>query len=383
MKPINEQGKTTAAEPKTSEQLNSTKEFAKSMDSENFEDYLKSISLRNGGVHFVSGKGYGKSTALKHIARYYSKQPNTYVIIADTILNWCLSFDSCPFFTIKEDAIQEKVKNIEINDGKSYLVWAKEYLIDREPFDFIDSMIKQKQQLILLNVELMEIDLVGTFQAKLIDHLYQRQRIKKKYHKGNLPEQYVLISEETEAVFDNSTLDRHTMSRTRKEFAEMANLRIAMFSCSQRLQEISTKFRGKMDSYLIGHTSIEDFDLKLCRMLKFSKHREEILSLGKGQWLDTKSDNIITFPDFMPNGQPYEIKSKAQQEPQLTPLQKSYHSANPLKKVAMICCAILGIYDSGKQPTEDKEQLEDDESEFDGALTLTDDYLLPPDSEQI
>ena len=283
--------------------------FAKSMEETNFEDWLKSVNLRNGGVHLVSGKGYGKSTALKHIASFYSKQPNTYVIIADTILNWNLNFDKCPFYTVKQDAITETTKDVEINDGKSYLVWAKEYNIDPEPFEFLSNMIKQKQSLILYNVELMEIDTVGVFQAKLIDFLYQRQRIKKKYWKGNIPEQYVIISEETEAVFDNSTLDRKIMSRTRKEFAEMANLRIAMFSCSQRLQEISTKFRGKMDSYLIGHTSIEDFDLKFCRMLKFSKHRKEILNLPQGSFLDSKTDStLVKFPDFKPNGEPYEIK---------------------------------------------------------------------------
>jgi hypothetical protein len=359
---------------KKTEKKGSYTEFAKSMDNGNFEDYLNTVNLRNGGVHFVSGKGYGKSTALKHIARYYSKQPNTYVIIADTILNWCLSFDTCPYYTVKEDAIQEKTKNIEINDGKSYLVWAKEYLIDPEPFRFIDAMIKQNQQLILLNVELMEIDLVGTLQAKLIDFLYQKQRIKKKYHKGNLQEQYVLISEETEAVFDNSTLDRHTMSRTRKEFAEMANLRIAMFSCSQRLQEISTKFRGKMDSYLIGHTSIEDFDLKLCRMLKFSKHREDILKLPKGSWLDTKSDSIITFPDFIPKGTPYEYKPKEK------PI-KTQPKAEPKKSLLLRYLLFLNKFNIFGASDDKDRKLSKESSELDLYMTEPEqgNEMFPPE----
>ncbi|MFZ0447349.1 MAG: hypothetical protein WAM95_22490 [Bacillus sp. (in: firmicutes)] len=351
------------------------KEFAKSMDNGNFEEYLKSVNLRHGGVHFVSSKGYGKSTALKAIARFYAKQPDTYVIICDTILNFCLDFDKCPYYTVKENAIQEKTKNIEINDGKSYLVWAKEYIIDPEPFEFLNEMIKEKQHLILFSIDLMEIDLVGIFYAKLIDFLYQKQRIKKKYHRGNLPEQYVLISEETEAVFSNSTLDRRIMSRTQKEYAEMANLRIAMFSCSQRLTEISTRYRGKMDSYLIGHTSIEDFDLKLSRMLKFSKHREDVLKLPKGSWLDTKSDSIITFPDFIPNGIPYECKPKISEQP------KTKKEPKPFGLIPFLKYLLSPrVYPKGYEPTANRkiELSKDDESEFDGILSIDDEDRLFP-----
>ncbi len=365
-------------------------EFAKTMDNGNFEEYLKSVNLRHGGVHFVSSKGYGKSTALKHIARFYANQPETnqnelFVIVADTILNFCLDFDTCPYYTVKEDAIQEKTKNVEINDGKSYLVWAKEYVIDPEPFEFLETMIKQKQHLILFSIDLMEIDLVGVFYAKLIDYLYQKQRIKKKYHKGNLPEQYILISEETEAVFSNSTLDRRIMSRTQKEYSEMANLRIAMFSCSQRLTEISTRYRGKMDSYLIGHTSIEDFDLKLCRMLKFSKHRTDVLNLPKGSWLDTKSDSIVSFPDFKANGTPYEYVKPKPQEPEpaapKTPLWKILLFGNPDKKKKPETYETATATETDN--SEDSEEEENrEESQFDGVLGIDDDDtndLFPED----
>jgi hypothetical protein len=350
------------------------KKFAKTTENENFESWLKTVNLRNGGVHFVSGKGYGKSTALKAVARYYAKQPDTTVIICDTILNWCLDFDTCPYYTVKQDAIKEQTKNVEIEDGKSYLTWAKEYIIDSEPFEFLNEMIKRKEHLILYNVELQEIETVGIFQAKTIDWLYQRQRIKKKYWKGNIPEQYVLISEETEAVFDN-TLDRRIMSRTRKQYSEMANLRIAMFSCSQRLQEISTKFRGKMDSYEIGHTSIEDFDLKLNRMLKNSKHRNEILNLPRGSWLDTKSDSIVTFPDFKAVGAPYEIKFKTQSQ-----TNQEFYDNLPLWKRIVCKIMMLKPIKTPEQPQQEDES-DDTESELDGYMTDTDDSMMMPTDE--
>lgn len=297
-----------------------------------FKEYLKTVNLRNGGVHFVSGKGYGKSTALKHIARFYAEQPNTYVIVCDTILNWALDFDKCPCYTVKQGDVREVTKNVEINDGKSYLVWAKEYIMNPEPFEFLKAMLKRKQKLILFDIELQEIDRVGIFQAKIIDFLYQKQRIKKKYWKGKLPEQYVLISEETEAVFDNSTLDRRIMNRTRKQFAECANLKIAVFSCSQRLTEISTKFRGKMDSYLLGHTNIDDFDLKIGRLLRYSKHKKGILSLPLGVFLDSKTDVLVKFPDFKPDGLPYRVKRKTETQKAI----QTYYYPMPKRKASTL-----------------------------------------------
>jgi hypothetical protein len=70
-----------------------------------------------------------------------------------------------------------------------------------------------------------------------------------------------------------------------------------------------------MDSYLIGHTNINDFDLKLCRVLKYSMHRKEVLELGVGAFLDSKTDALIRFPDFKPNGTPYQTKPKPTEKP--------------------------------------------------------------------
>lgn len=298
-----------------------TPQFAKIMNKPNFDTWLRSVNLRHGGVHICSSKGYGKSVGLRHIARFYGSQPNTYVIIVDTLPNWCQKFDRVPYFTVLESDVREVSSNIEISEGFSYLTWAKRYYINDLPFKFLDRMLRQKQKIILFNIELEEIDLVGVFQAKIIDYLYQKQRIQKKYWKDNLPHQYIIISEETEAVFDTSLLDRKIMNRTRKQYSEMANLKIAMFSCSQRLTEVSRKFRSKMDSYLIGNSNIEDIDTRLTRILRFSKYREQLQKLPIGTFLDTKTDTLVSFPDFKPKGTPYEIKretliDKPKTEPQ-------------------------------------------------------------------
>jgi hypothetical protein len=272
-----------------------------------FDSWIPSVNLRNGSIHIVAGKGAGKTVALHNIARYYGSQPNTYTIIVDSLPNWIHSFDKCPYFTVKDSDVQHIETRLGFQEDYSYIITAKEYLIAREPFEVLEVMLKQKQPIMLFHVEISEIDRFGIWQAELINYLYQKQRIKAKYwSKKNLQNQYVIISEETEAVFEN--LDRRALNRFRKQYSEMANLRIAMISCSQRIQEVSTKYRAKVERYLIGRTSLEDYDLKLYRLLRHSKHRQDILNLPSGIFLDTKSDALIQFPMFEKRGKPYEVK---------------------------------------------------------------------------
>ena len=81
---------------------------------------------------------------------------------------------------------------------------------------------------------------------------------------------------------------------------------MAVISSSQRLQEVSTKFRSKMD-FLVGRTTLDDYELKIRRMLRHSKHRQDVLSLEVGSFLWCPSDNLIEFPKFKQQGEPFEI----------------------------------------------------------------------------
>ena len=76
---------------------------------------------------------------------------------------------------------------------------------------------------------------------------------------------------------------------------------------SQRLQDLNTKIRGRM-RLLLGNVSLDDYELKINRLLKHSKYRKEILSFERGTFLYTANDKVIKFAKFTPTGKPEAIK---------------------------------------------------------------------------
>lgn len=192
-----------------------------------------------------------------------------------------------------------------------------------------------------------------------MSYVYNKQRIKAKY-KGpdSLKTWYIFVIEEVENVFSSSTMERRAFQRIRKQYSEMANLKMCCVSSSQRLQEVSTKFRGKMN-YLIGRISIEDFDLKLRRLLRYSKHRIDILNLPLGTFLNAKTDTLIKFPLFKQHGKPYQVFTVTKPKPK------------PKKKlsIAQRIKHLFWIFDTGpkmnlKIKSGPKTEPEDQDKEF-------------------
>jgi len=229
--------------------------------------------LRDGGIHLVSGKGHGKTNAKMCITRHFSQREDTKVIIFDTLPNWQHKFDKVPYFVVTKNMVKRKSRGYDLS-GENYIVTEKDYYLSKEPFE----ILKQSHKVLLFSVEIQNPTEIGIFISEVISHIYNKQRIKAKY-KGpdSLKTWYLFIIEEVENVFSSSTMERRAFHRIRKQYSEMANLKMACVSSSQRLQEVSTKFRGKMN-YLIGRISIEDYDLKLRRLLRHSEHRKAILS---------------------------------------------------------------------------------------------------------
>ena len=148
------------------------------------------------------------------------------------------------------------------------------------------------------------------------------QRIKRKYWKGNLKTSYFIVLEEAENIFDSSSLDKTIFNKLRKKYAEMANLKIGILSSSQRLTEVSKKFRAKMAGYLIGHILEDDFIGILQRMLKLKLGKKAQIvtepSFRHG-FFYTATNHIIKLPEFKAEGKPYLIQrgfSLPKQEPQ-------------------------------------------------------------------
>ena len=75
---------------------------------------------------------------------------------------------------------------------------------------------------------------------------------------------------------------------------------------SQRLQDLNTKIRGRT-RLLLGNPSLDDYELKIRRILRHSRFKKEILGFKTGEFLYTPLDIKVKFPLFQQQGKPYEI----------------------------------------------------------------------------
>jgi hypothetical protein len=121
----------------------------------------------------------------------------------------------------------------------------------------------------------------------------------------------VFIIEESQNVFDSSTISKKIFNRLRKIFSVARNLDLHFVLCSQRLQDLNTKIRGRT-RLLLGQVSIDDYELKIRHLLRHSKYRKTILNLPKGLFLYVANDLIVKFPKFQAEGKPYEVKPIAE-----------------------------------------------------------------------
>lgn len=58
---------------------------------------------------------------------------------------------------------------------------------------------------------------------------------------------------------------------------------------------------------MLGQVNLDDYELKIRRLLRYSKHRQTILKLPRGVFLYPSTDQIISFPKHEQDSQPFEV----------------------------------------------------------------------------
>jgi len=281
--------------------------------------------LRNGGVHIVASKGFGKSNTKMLMARRFRDEGHR-TILFDTLPNFLHDFDKIPYFVVDDACIVELDEQIELS-GYSYFTYNRTYMVAKEPLEALN----QHDDLLFV-ITIQDPDRIGLFIASVIGEIYrQNYQIAWKHGRNRIPKWTVFFIEESENVFDSSSLTKRAFNRIRKQYSELANLKCAVVSSSQRLQEVSTRFRSKMD-FLIGRTTLDDFELKIRRLLRNSKHRDEVLHLKIGQFLWCPTDQLIQFPRFKQQGKPFDITSKHIKTQKRSLIQKCKHGLKRLFK---------------------------------------------------
>lgn len=263
-------------------------------------------TLAYGDMLLIANKGIGKTNSLMVLAKAFREQPNTRVIIFEDFPKWCMEFDDIPYFVVKDSDVVETSHTVDVEDY--FIRHDRDYSV-RRGSEIVEAL-RENKDLIFVS-EITDIERQAFFIYSIVNHFYRKAYLRafKNYEKK---ERIVFVIEESQNVFDSSTISKKIFNRLRKIFSVARNLDLHFVLASQRLQDLNTKIRGRT-RLLLGQVSIDDYELKIRRLLRHSKHRQDILTLPKGDFLYTATDQIFSFPRFKASGKPFEIKPQPKQ----------------------------------------------------------------------
>ena len=95
----------------------------------------------------------------------------------------------------------------------------------------------------------------------------------------------------------------------------MRNFGLFAVLITQRIQDLNTYFRCRT-SLGIGRISLDDWDLKIRRLLRLIEDKKKILTMPKGSFYFSAINDIITFPMFKPSNPKEFIPNIKQLQPQ-------------------------------------------------------------------
>lgn len=268
-----------------------------------------------GGIHVLGNKQTGKSNFKKSFSQFVMEyHSETKLIIIDVEGRWQWDFSSIRYFVIPKNSISiiEQPIGVRLNGS---VFTKKTYKLNSNIEKVVLKLLRDSEPVLFI-VELEDTETCGYFSAFVISQIYDMQRIARKYWYGKLQKSYCVVLEESENIFDSQNLEKKLFNTLRKKYNEMANLQIGILSSSQRLTEVSKKFRGKMHGYLVGYTNPDDYIGQLGRILtKISEQPKIVLKPQfRYKFLYTPTDKIITLGIFKQQGKPYKY-----QKPQVKP----------------------------------------------------------------
>jgi len=349
-------------------------DFQENLDEEmqQNDDKLKTVLddiLNFDDLLLIANKGQGKTNALKVLSSELRKLPNTRVIIFETFPKFCLEFESIPFMKIHNGDVTETKHTIDLESY--FLRHERDYSVLRGQ-EIKEALCKNRD--LIFTLEITDIERIAFFIYSIVNYFYRKAylRLYKKYKKT---ERVVFIIEESQNVFDSSTISKKLFNRLRKIFSEARNLDLHFVMCSQRLQDLNTKIRGRT-RLMLGNVSLDDYELKVRRLLRNSKHRTEILNFERGTFLYTATDTIIKFPKFETQEKPYELIYKPKPQPQEE--NESWRDSIPKqKKKPSIWRRILNIfYPIRFNPRNRQEPQNHEDDDTDNALLASNDEEL-------
>jgi hypothetical protein len=254
--------------------------------------------LSYGDLLLIANKGIGKTNSLMVLAQRFRSLENTKVIIFEDFPKFALEFDRVPYMLIHDDDVQEASHVVDCEDY--FLRHERDYTVGRG--QEIEEFLETNKDCIF-TMEISDIERSAFFIYSVVNYYYRKAYLRK--FKGyQKQERIIFVIEESQNVFDSSTISKKIFNRLRKIFSVARNLDLHFVLASQRLQDLNTKIRGRT-RLLLGQVSIDDWELKIRRLLRNSKYKTEILEFERGLFLYTANDTLVKFPKFSANGAPY------------------------------------------------------------------------------
>lgn len=264
--------------------------------------------LSYGDLLLIANKGVGKTNTLMVLSRELSKLPDTRIIIFEDFPKWSFEFDSIPYMIVHDSDVEEYSHVLDTEDY--FIRHERDYEVHRGAE--IESFLESNKDLIF-TMEISDIERTCFFIYSIVEHFYRKAYLRK-YKGYEKTERIVFFIEESQNVFDSSTVSKKIFNRLRKIFSVARNLDLHFVLASQRLQDLNTKIRGRT-RLLIGQVSLDDWELKVRRLLRNSKYKTEILEFERGKFLYTANDTVVQMPLFESNGKPYEYVPVSVEEP--------------------------------------------------------------------
>ena len=241
-----------------------------------------------GDLLLVSEKSHGKTESLKTLASEFRRQ-GCRVIIFEDFPKWINEFESIPFTRIRDKDIVETSHTVDIEDV--FLRHERSYTVLRGN-EIREALERHKDMIFLLQTESIE---KSAFLIYSIVRYFYRRAYLRAYKGYKKFEKVVFIVEESQNVFDSSTISKKIFNKLRKLFSTARNLGLHFVMATQRMQDLNTKIRGRT-RLMLGRVSLDDYQLKIYRLLRFSMYRKEILDFKQGEWLFVATDSKIKFP---------------------------------------------------------------------------------------
>lgn len=251
-------------------------------------NFLCDEILKFGDLLMIANKGNGKTNALMEIAKELRKDTLNKVVIFETFPKWIHEFDSIPYLYIRDSDV--------IKNDKSFR--------SLRAYEVKKALSENKDLLFCLGIE--DTDRLSFFIASIINYFYRKNYLTAyKYGLEAIRQRVIFVCEESQNLFDSTILNKRLFNRLRKMFTESRNLKLHFVMASQRIQDLNTKIRGRT-RYLIGCVNIDDYDLKVNRMLRNSEYRREVLEFEIGKFVYPSKDSLIRFEKFQQHDKPYE-----------------------------------------------------------------------------